>query len=207
MALSPDRIRNVQTNLRRCGWPVKVDGKLGDQTKRAIRDFKRGILHVKRKDGTWRKVRRFNHYSGRPGRRFRRVLDRAAATGGHCSKHFRFAEWKCKEASRGYHFCGGWIRLNRSLVKGLEKYRDIAGPTSIISGYRCPGYNKAVGGASQSQHLDGEAADLVPKKLLQHVSSLHSFNGIGYQGGSGLVRHVDVGHTWGSVWRPVVWEY
>lgn len=33
-------------------------------------------------------------------------------------------------------------------------------PVKIISGYRCPALNKAVGGAKTSQHLAGEAADI-----------------------------------------------
>ena len=43
----------------------------------------------------------------------------------------------------------------------LEPLRAFAGkPIVISSGYRCPALNQAVGGASQSQHLRGEAADL-----------------------------------------------
>ena len=43
----------------------------------------------------------------------------------------------------------------------LEPLRVYAGkPIVISSGYRCPALNRAVGGASQSQHLRGEAADL-----------------------------------------------
>ena len=43
----------------------------------------------------------------------------------------------------------------------LEPLRAFAGkPIVISSGYRCPALNGAVGGASQSQHLRGEAADL-----------------------------------------------
>ena len=43
----------------------------------------------------------------------------------------------------------------------LEPLRAFARkPIVISSGYRCPALNRAVGGASQSQHLRGEAADL-----------------------------------------------
>lgn len=34
------------------------------------------------------------------------------------------------------------------------------GPIGVNSGYRCPKLNAAVGGASTSQHLRGEAADI-----------------------------------------------
>lgn len=36
-------------------------------------------------------------------------------------------------------------------------------PIVISSGYRCPELNKAVGGVATSQHLKGEAADIVCK--------------------------------------------
>lgn len=41
-----------------------------------------------------------------------------------------------------------------------ERVREIVGaPLIITSGYRCPGLNKAVGGANTSQHKLGEAID------------------------------------------------
>lgn len=43
----------------------------------------------------------------------------------------------------------------------LQPLRDAMGhEVKIGSGYRCPRLNQAVGGASDSQHLRGEAADL-----------------------------------------------
>ena len=43
----------------------------------------------------------------------------------------------------------------------LQPLRDAMGQEiKIGSGYRCPRLNKAVGGVSNSQHLNGEAADL-----------------------------------------------
>lgn len=44
----------------------------------------------------------------------------------------------------------------------LEPLREHFGiPVVICSGYRCPQLNKAVGGVPNSQHLKGEAADIV----------------------------------------------
>lgn len=43
----------------------------------------------------------------------------------------------------------------------LEDCRDIVGPFRA-SCYRCPILNKRIGGKSNSQHLRGEAADIVP---------------------------------------------
>lgn len=43
----------------------------------------------------------------------------------------------------------------------LQPLRDAMGePIKIGSGYRCPQLNKAVGGVPNSQHTDGQAADL-----------------------------------------------
>ena len=42
----------------------------------------------------------------------------------------------------------------------LQPLRDKFGPIRITSGYRCPELNGAVGGASNSQHMRGEAADI-----------------------------------------------
>lgn len=45
-----------------------------------------------------------------------------------------------------------------------ERIREIVGkPMTITSGYRCPALNKAVGGASSSQHKYAEAIDFVCK--------------------------------------------
>ena len=42
----------------------------------------------------------------------------------------------------------------------LQPTRDHTGPIGINSGYRCPELNQAVSGASSSQHMRGEAADI-----------------------------------------------
>ena len=43
----------------------------------------------------------------------------------------------------------------------LDPLREMYGhPIHVTSGYRCDALNKAVGGASTSQHMRGEAADI-----------------------------------------------
>lgn len=50
----------------------------------------------------------------------------------------------------------------RILCDGLERIRSVLGyPIHINSGYRCPELNKAIGGAANSQHVTGNAADLI----------------------------------------------
>jgi zinc D-Ala-D-Ala carboxypeptidase len=44
----------------------------------------------------------------------------------------------------------------------LEPWRALVGPLKVTSGYRAPHVNLRIGGAKSSQHLRGEAADVVP---------------------------------------------
>ena len=54
-------------------------------------------------------------------------------------------------------------KLSSLIVNCLDPIREIYGkPIIVTSGYRCPELNSAVGGVKNSQHMKGEAADLVP---------------------------------------------
>ena len=54
-------------------------------------------------------------------------------------------------------------KLLSLIVNCLDPIREIYGkPIIVTSGYRCEQLNRAVGGATNSQHKKGEAADLVP---------------------------------------------
>lgn len=47
------------------------------------------------------------------------------------------------------------------LAQQLELIRaEVRGPVQVISGYRCEARNRAVGGAPNSRHLWGDAADI-----------------------------------------------
>lgn len=52
-----------------------------------------------------------------------------------------------------------------NLAKEIQVIRDHAGAIQINSGYRSPAHNKKVGGVSNSQHVQGKAADLKPLKV------------------------------------------
>jgi hypothetical protein len=54
------------------------------------------------------------------------------------------------------------INLKHLALFVLDPLRVLVGrPIHVDSGYRCPELNKAVGGAWNSQHLEGNAADLI----------------------------------------------
>ena len=69
-----------------------------------------------------------------------------------------------------------WIEERlRPLCEQLEIIRKALGDMSIrvISGYRSPAYNKAIGGADKSQHMEGRAADIVvPGRQASEVHAL-----------------------------------
>ena len=70
------------------------------------------------------------------------------------SENFTSREFCCS--------CGcGSVRVDEKLVQGLQKLRDrLARPIRITSGYRCEKHNREVGGATNSLHLTGQAADI-----------------------------------------------
>lgn len=72
------------------------------------------------------------------------------------SKNFRVREFASKDGADK-------VLIDDDLVKLLENIREAAGGKAIIinSGYRSPEHNKAVGGVSNSQHVQGKAADIV----------------------------------------------
>ena len=47
-------------------------------------------------------------------------------------------------------------------AKGMERVRTLLGkPITVLSGYRAPAVNKAVGGAKNSAHMTGHAVDFI----------------------------------------------
>lgn len=98
--------------------------------------------------------------------------------------HFQRREFACPH-------CG--VALVRpELLERLEVLRAAAGnhPLPIVSGYRCPPHNKAVGGAPDSQHMYAAAADLPAGRVNYRIARAAGFTGIGTKGE--WVTHVDV---------------
>jgi uncharacterized protein YcbK (DUF882 family) len=69
------------------------------------------------------------------------------------SPHFKLREFQCR--------CCSLVKLSPGLLELLEALREEwDSPVVITSGYRCPGHNRAVGGAFRSLHTRGMAVDI-----------------------------------------------
>ena len=63
-----------------------------------------------------------------------------------------------------YDFAAKRVEQLKPLCELLEQVRSVLGcPIIVSSGVRCPELNKEVGGATTSQHMKCEAADILPK--------------------------------------------
>ena len=111
----------------------------------------------------------------------------------HGTKNFKVSEFACK--------CGRFdcphYGIRQELIDALQKLRDFAGVAIFVnSGYRCPKWNKAVGGSKGSMHMKGLAADiwceeLTPEELKKFAEEIPEFA----NGGIGIYDwgiHVDV---------------
>lgn len=76
------------------------------------------------------------------------------------TEHFRWQEFSCHD---GTEVPGRFKNNIRMLAERLEVIRAACGgaPMTILSGYRTPAWNKKVGGAENSMHKAGKAADVV----------------------------------------------
>lgn len=71
------------------------------------------------------------------------------------SKDFTCEEMMCS--------CGcGLAAMDKDFMYALQMLRDLASwPIMVNSGFRCRKYNEEVGGAANSYHIRGMAADIV----------------------------------------------
>ncbi|MBF0516958.1 MAG: peptidase M15 [Nitrospirae bacterium] len=106
------------------------------------------------------------------------------------STHFKEEDFTCK--------CGcGKNNISQALVDRLDELRDAVNfPLVITSGTRCAKHNEAVGGAADSAHLKGLAADIgindSGKRYRVIAAAVEHFARIGI--GKSLI-HVDIDET------------
>lgn len=103
--------------------------------------------------------------------------------------HFKQAEFRC-------HCCGGLgpgIHINLLILLEALRYKFGGHSVRINSGYRCAKHNKAVGGGTKSQHLYGNAADIVISGISPYAvwSSSNIYNVNGGVGKYNTFTHVD----------------
>ena len=113
--------------------------------------------------------------------------------------YFTRDEFKCP--------CCGLEYMHQDSLDRLDAARSVAGiPYYIVSGWRCPAHNWAVGGADGSAHLDGRAADIKTKNSRDRYKIVEAclevgFNRIGI--GDGFVHADD--HP--NKPQDVIWTY
>jgi uncharacterized protein YcbK (DUF882 family) len=92
------------------------------------------------------------------------------------------------------------VLLHPALIIALQTIRDHVGkPIRVNSAFRSPAHNKAIGGASNSLHTLGLAADVVIDGMTPiEVASLANDMGLGGIKAYSTFTHVDVGRhrTW-----------
>lgn len=108
------------------------------------------------------------------------------------SPHFRLGEFASKDGADK-------VLISTELIAKLEELRDYGDFSIVInSGYRTASHNRKVGGAGASQHVAGNAADIVVKRngtavdarLVCCLCQSLGFKGIGYI--SETAVHVDM---------------
>lgn len=118
------------------------------------------------------------------------------------TEHFSLEEFACHDADRTPY---PPIWINDRLIPLCYLLELIRGacdrPITIISGYRTNDYNRKIGGARRSQHIQGRAADIVVKGLSAgqiHMRILAVRRFWHRLGGLGLYQnfvHVDIRST------------
>lgn len=110
----------------------------------------------------------------------------------YLSRNFKVKEFRCKDGSDK-------ILIDTELVALLQNIRDFFGKSvTITSGYRNATYNKKIGGAAKSQHINGTAADIKvqgvdPLMVARYAEIvMPDKGGIGYYYADSNFTHVDV---------------
>ena len=118
-----------------------------------------------------------------------RVYSKSSEGGQKVSQHFRVREFACSDGSDA-------VFIDPELVTVLQDIRSHFGrAVTVNSGYRTPAKNAAVGGAKQSRHLYGMAADITVKGVAPAAVAKYAETLLPGRGGIGIYAgftHVDV---------------
>jgi uncharacterized protein YcbK (DUF882 family) len=109
------------------------------------------------------------------------------------SRNFTLAEYRSKDHA-------DLVIIHPALILALQAIRDHTGkPVAINSGYRSQAHNRSIGGAPNSLHVKGMAADIVIRGMTPlEVASLAHDLGLGGIKAYPTFTHIDVGikRTW-----------
>lgn len=112
------------------------------------------------------------------------------------ANHFTVDEFACKD---GTEYPDEWIQARlQPLCTLLDIVRqEHGGPIVVVSGYRTPAYNRRIGGAAKSRHVEGDGVDIAPlrpspercERLHHLILRLHHARRVTGLGGIGLYKH------------------
>jgi uncharacterized protein YcbK (DUF882 family) len=117
----------------------------------------------------------------------RMIYVAARTKNGKLSEHFKISEFRCKDGTEEFLYAPELFYI-------LEKIREhFNSPVIINSGYRTPEWNTKVGGAKNSYHMKGMAADIVVKgvstdKIAKFASECMKDHG-------GVIRYTNFVHV------------
>lgn len=156
-------VKSAQQKLIKLGYgqllgSYGADGKLGKMTRNATKTFQQDYN---------KRFKQKIKVDGIPGPQTDKALnDWIKQAGKKGTSNFNINEFRCK--GTGKLPSNG---MDSELLTKLEELRYRLGnkPITITSGYRTPSHNKKVGGASNSQHLYGRAADIKVKGVSASV--------------------------------------